>query len=905
MESTGNNTITGNTISGNNIGSDATTYSEAAIYLDQSSNSMVSSKITGNTIENNLHPTGGIHVYGGTGNIITGNTITNNNGKPDTSGIVYGSGILVSNSNKNTISSNTVKKENMGIRIEASSNNSIESNILTENYTGLNLVNKCQSNTIRYNSIYNNSWIDTSDGKDKGKGVDFQASPEEYATTNSNVLSYNNIWGNAIPIYYANGTQLTATHNYWGGAFPSNDFKIATCPYLKEEYSPTGSTVLGGSCLGEIEGSVYIDGDKDGIFDTGEAGIPNWNTITLYKGSISTDSIVKSVSAGSDSKYKFEDLVDGTYYVCEGMQGKYYQTGPIFEVGHTEVPRAVRNWSANPSEGSVCWRVDIAGDMTVKNIDFGNLWDGEGPSTPSGLYMMVGNNDVRVGCGGYISPAYNGWLWTYWSPSTDSGSGVSYYKYLTLHNTEQDIWEYVGSETNITGTSSDGSLSGVPDGRYQFEVQAVDKVGNTSPFWSNYCKYTIDGTSPSIDDFDDVKLIGGSSFPTDDVVAFSDNFELSEVCGKAKDMGSNEESGEICASVDSSTVDENGKFKLMNVIKEKVEGWKGVDFDIVDLTVIPAGTYKIDYYAVDKAGNKSTSQSFTIIIVEDTVPSVSITADRTEITEGDEDVVLSASVTGGNEPFTYLWGGLCSGTESTTKFSGSNKPGTYGCFVTVTDADGDTVRSNTVYITVGAVLGASTVATTTTTTTTTTSPKITILPNLYAYADIQATSEELTPEEEIPDDLTNEELVQGASDEETPDTCENLKKVSGYVYEDENKNGEMDGDEKGIKGVKVIILDSDNEVEKELITDENGYWESELCTGKYTVNVKEDTLPTNMSVENDLSFDVSDEDSSVTFNIELSDERGFWQKNWYLVVGGLVVIVAVYVTVINRKKEII
>jgi len=60
-----------------------------------------------------------------------------------------------------------------------------------------------------------------------------------------------------------------------------------------------------------------------------------------------------------------------------------------------------------------------------------------------------------------------------------------------------------------------------------------------------------------------------------------------------------------------------------------------------------------------------------------------------------------------------------------------------------------------------------------------------------------------------------------------------------------------------------------------------------------------------MSTEEDISFRVLDTDSNVSFNIQASDERGFWQKNWYLVAGGLVVIVAVYVTVINRKKEIV
>ena len=117
----------------------------------------------------------------------------------------------------------------------------------------------------------------------------------------------------------------------------------------------------------------------------------------------------------------------------------------------------------------------------------------------------------------------------------------------------------------------------------------------------------------------------------------------------------------------------------------------------------------------------------------------------------------------------------------------------------------------------------------------------------------------------------------------------------------------MNDNEKGIKDITITIQYTDEEgnikTEEEVNTDEKGYWETQLCSGKYNIVVKEDTLPKNIEVPEVLSLTVSDNEEETIFNIQALDTRNFWQKYWYLIVGGLAIIVIGYSSIKNRKKE--
>ncbi|MFZ8294637.1 SdrD B-like domain-containing protein, partial [Staphylococcus aureus] len=60
--------------------------------------------------------------------------------------------------------------------------------------------------------------------------------------------------------------------------------------------------------------------------------------------------------------------------------------------------------------------------------------------------------------------------------------------------------------------------------------------------------------------------------------------------------------------------------------------------------------------------------------------------------------------------------------------------------------------------------------------------------------------------------------------------------LGDYVWEDTNKNGVQDKDEKGISGVTVTLKDENDKVLKTVTTDENGkYRFDNLDSGKYKV----------------------------------------------------------------------
>jgi hypothetical protein len=84
-------------------------------------------------------------------------------------------------------------------------------------------------------------------------------------------------------------------------------------------------------------------------------------------------------------------------------------------------------------------------------------------------------------------------------------------------------------------------------------------------------------------------------------------------------------------------------------------------------------------------------------------------------------------------------------------------------------------------------------------------------------------------------------------------------------------------------------------------TDENGYWETELCEGTYEVEIDQETLPTNTKTEDILSVTVSDED--VTFNIQALDTRTFWQRSWYLILLGAALLLTVVYLILSRQKK--
>ena len=108
--------------------------------------------------------------------------------------------------------------------------------------------------------------------------------------------------------------------------------------------------------------------------------------------------------------------------------------------------------------------------------------------------------------------------------------------------------------------------------------------------------------------------------------------------------------------------------------------------------------------------------------------------------------------------------------------------------------------------------------------------------------------------------------------------------LGDYVWYDSNKDGYQDNDEKGIKGVKVTLKDSEGNTLKTTETDENGkYRFDDLDSGDYTVHFDkpEGLTQTSVNSGNDDAKDADGEDVHVTItdHDDFSIDNGYFEDS--------------------------
>ncbi len=441
-----------------------------------------------------------------------------------------------------------------------------------------------------------------------------------------------------------------------------------------------------------------------------------------------------------------------------------------------------------------------------------------------------------------------------------------------------------GQDDLLPASFTWNTLEDVDDGEYTIKLEARDLAGNKNPDKSpiiidpevegdsvDWVTVIVDNTGPVIESHDDMTLIEGDAFPTDTLELSDDN--PSQFCVKVTDLtGTLGTSDFTCVDIDSSNLTGN-QFAFANEIKNAIEDWKGT-FDYINLNVLPEGQYQIDYYATDLAGNESDTLTLVVTIV-DNIPTVTITPATSEVAQGAQAVVLGASVTNGNAPYTYLWSDDCMGDTPTTTVSTATE-GTFTCNLLVTDADGDTTTSQATVV-VGAALGA------TDEKTPTTGPTPKKSPTYYAQTtNTNEIEEENTTDETVMEVETSEEEVLGET------TCEATYKISGTIYYNKNNNGKYDEDEKVVEGIEVNIYNDKDELVKTVTTDDKGYWEVSLCPGEYTTQVEGAEDQTVVLGASDTTLDISVKEPT----------------NWLLIVLiGLAVLILLGVIVDRSKKK--
>lgn len=187
--------------------------------------------------------------------------------------------------------------------------------------------------------------------------------PQDDGQTPFGVTLYNAV--GAIGTEEPLTTSSPVTYNVEPGTYHVNetskpdgwDETSNSCQDVFVGQGETEECVITNTKLGSIQGRKYYDVNGNGDFDQEEkdaSGDPNrlndW-TINLYM-NFGEDPVASLLTGhnGNKGQYRFEDLLPGTYYVCEVLQSGWTQTEP----------------------GDGCHEVQVGPGEDVAGIQFGN-----------------------------------------------------------------------------------------------------------------------------------------------------------------------------------------------------------------------------------------------------------------------------------------------------------------------------------------------------------------------------------------------------------------------------------------------------------------------------------------------------------------------------------------------------
>ncbi len=264
------------------------------------------------------------------------------------------------------------------------------------------------------------------------------------------------------------------------------------------------------------------------------------------------------------------------------------------------------------------------------------------------------------------------------------------------------------------------------------------------------------------------------------------------------------------------------------------------------ITLNNQGEYTCNLGVTDADGDVAVANA--VVKINNFAPEVTISANPGTTVNAGTAALLTANVTGGNAPYSYLWTGACNTTAAISY--APYTAGTHICNLKVTDVDGD-FDETYITITVNSVPGGGTVLGTG-------SSGTTNKQNSYYTSgsnnNVLAESDENAEESE--DDTSSGTIIptptirpqENQVDEMELLSCKKKIKVSGYVYFDTDDNGRNTSADDGVEGVSVYLELESSSGTKPLTnvkTDNKGYWEDEVCPAKELLVVRLDssTLP--------------------------------------------------------------
>lgn len=248
--------------------------------------------------------------------------------------------------------------------------------------------------------------------------------------------------------------------------------------------------------------------------------------------------------------------------------------------------------------------VDNAGNVSTESEPLTVSYDGSAPITPTGLYFMNYDNNIKVECGGFSNTHH---VTEHWD-SIAGDNSFKHYEYSSFNAPSGSS----GLIQNVFTTNYfNSSWWNIPiEGTYGFQVRAVDKFGNKSP-WAlgntvgiqDACRITIDWTAPVVE-------ITGIRYEKSDKIEFITNDKSPLLYGSATDN----------YEIDSIKVKTGDKEADVKIDGTK---WTAQFPDLVD------GNHTVTLEITDKAGNifKTTK--------EITVDSIAPTAIYTHYIDGE------------------------------------------------------------------------------------------------------------------------------------------------------------------------------------------------------------------------------------------------------------------------------
>lgn len=302
------------------------------------------------------------------------------------------------------------------------------------------------------------------------------------------------------------------------------------------------------------------------------------------------------------------------------------------------------------------------------------------------------------------------------------------------------------------------------------------------------------------------------------------------------------------------------------------------------------GTYDIKASGTDTLGNEEQSAYIYALTYDTTPPSITIFDIVADILNVNADDVLSGTEKIEIKIDDGQWMTYTSNMNLNDLLN--NEPGTYTIHIRVTDKAGNITEDSTTYTIPeppaeedeGDVEGAA-------------DQRV-----VYAADLGTGTGAEIETEVDVTEDETTDEEVLGEEEQ----TCENPRKTYGYIYHDKNTDGKIDDNEDRLEGISLRIYYMENGEEMtvvELQTDEQGYWETELCPGEYSIEIDQETLPNNLETPEVLSLTVEEEDEEIELNISATDSRNFWQKYWYLILLGIGVLLTTVYLILSKDRQ--